>query len=139
MPAILELFLSYKIVPIIFLMYLAAIVLVVLGFKIGGVERRKDVIIRSSLMHGTYIFLSHALGIMFYSIMLIIIRMNGWEFNDIGNFALTGVSMSITAIIYIYFANYLWLRVALSKNESKQLIIKSLIFVIPWYFVLNLL
>ncbi len=59
--------------------------------------------------------------------------MNGWEFNDIGNFALTGVAMSITAIIYIYFANYLWLRLALSKNESKQLIIKSLIFVIPWY------
>ncbi len=139
MPAILELFLSYKIVPIILLMYMAAIVLVVLGFKVGGVERRKDVIIRSSLMHGTYIFLSHALGIMFYSIMLIIIRMNAWVFNDAGNFALTGVSMIIAAIIYIYFANYLWLRVALSKNESKKLIMKSLIFVIPWYFVLNLL
>ena len=139
MPFILKVFLSYKIIILLILMYMVATMLVVLGFKTGKIERRKDVIFRSSLMHGTYIFLSHALGLMFYCILLIIIRTNSWRLTYYTNMTMTVLSMSLTTIIYIFFANYLWLRIALSKMESKSLIIKSLIFVIPWYFILNLL
>ncbi len=56
MPATLELFLSYQILPIIGGMYLIAFIIVIVGFKYAGVKRRKDVIMRSGLMHGPTFF-----------------------------------------------------------------------------------
>ncbi len=139
MPATLELFLSYQILPIIGGMYLIAFIIVIVGFKYAGVKRRKDVIMRSGLMHGTYIFLSHALGLMLYSTVLLCIHAYGLRFDYVHNVTLTIISMLCAVVIYMMLTKYLWLRIALSKKEANRLILYALVFVTPWYFILNFL
>lgn len=139
MPIILELFLSKYVFLILAWIYLIAGLSVVIGFKLLKINRRKDVKIRGTIMHGTFIFLSHSIGVMVLSIFYLFLKINSVEIKMGLLIVLVIISSIIADLIYFFMSNYLWDRLAIGREESIKLSLYSLIIVTPWYFVLNLI
>ena len=139
MPIILELFLSKYVFLILTWMYLIAGLSVAFGFKWLKINRRKDVKIRGTIMHGTFIFLSHSIGVIVLSILYLFLKINSIELNKILLSFLIVIVTVIADIIYFFMSNYLWDRLAIDRNKSIKLSLYSLIITTPWYFMLNLI
>ena len=138
MPIILKLFLSRYIFLILTWIYLTAGISLVFGFKYLKINRRKDVKIRGTIMHGTFIFLSHSIGVMVLSIFYLFLKINLVELNKVLLSFLVLISVIIADLIYFFMSNYLWDRLAINREASIKLSLYALIVTTPWYFVLNL-
>lgn len=139
MPTLIEFFLSKYIFVLLIWMYLASAVIIAVGFKVFKIKHRLDVIVRGVVMQGTYIFLCHAIGIMFMIIMYIFLKINSVEIFTVWNLFVTLISGIICNLMYIVTSNYLWERLAIDKKQRQNLIIFGLLFATPWYYFLNLL
>lgn len=139
MPIILELFLSKYVFVILGWIYLIAGLSLVFGFKWLKIKRRNDVKVRGTIMLGTFIFLSHSIGVMVLSIFFLFLKINSVEIVKNLLIVLVIISSLIANFIYFFMSNYLWDRLAIAREESIKLSMYSLIIVTPWYFVLNLI
>jgi len=139
MPIILELFLSKNIFLILAWIYLIAGLSLVFGFKWLKIIRRRDVKIRGTIMHGTFIFLSHSIGVMVLSIFYLFLKINSVEIKKMILIVLVLISTLIANIIYFFMSNYLWDRLAIGREDSIKLSMYSLILTTPWYFIVNLI
>lgn len=137
MPVILELFLSKYIFLVLGWIYFIGMAIVVIGFKMLNITRRKDVKVRGSLMLGTFIFLSHSIGLMSLSIVYLFLIINSVVISQWVIVILVIVGTLVADIIYIFISNYLWDRLAIEHSESMKLSLYSLIIVTPWYFIMN--
>jgi uncharacterized membrane protein len=137
MPFILELFLSKYVVLILAWIYLIGSLIVVFGFKLLKIQRRIDVKFRGSIMHGTFIFLAHSIGIMVLSIFYLFLLINSVELTTVVLIILLLISAVVSNVIYVVMSNYLWDRLAINRNDSLKLSLYSLIIVTPWYYILN--
>lgn len=138
MPTLIEIFLSKYIFVLLLWMYITSVLVIVIGFKLLKIKHRFDVVLRGIIMHGTYIFLCHSIGIMFMIIMFIFIKINSFAVNGIGVIFVTIISAIISNFMYIITSSYLWERLAISKKERRDLTLYGLIITTPWYFLLNL-
>jgi uncharacterized membrane protein len=136
MPGLLELYLSPFVILILLGLYLLGTLLVLIGFRQHRIQRRKDVILRSSLMHGTYIFMSHGCGLIIYSILYIMLMINGASMQNAGHLMIVLVSMLLSNGIYYMAANYLWSRFSISRKNAIKMTHFFMVFVTPWYFLL---
>lgn len=136
MPGLLKLYLSPYVILILIGVFLLGTVLVLIGFRRFNIKRRRDVVFRGSLMHGTYIFMSHGIGIMIYCILYIMMLINGESIPKLNNLLIVLVSMLISNGIYYVTANYLWSRLSISRKNSFAMTRLFLLFVTPWYFLL---
>jgi hypothetical protein len=139
MPTIIEIFLSKYIFLLLVWMYVAASIVIAIGFRSLKIYQRKDVIFRGIIMHGTYIFLSHSIGIMLLIIMYIFFIINSVRLNQVSSIIITLIAMIISNCIYVVSSNYLWERLAIEKLKSRDLTLYGLIITTPWYFILNIL
>ncbi len=89
-------------------------------------------------MLGTFLFLSHSIGVMVISIMFLFLKINQVIISVWLMFILVFISGFICDVIYIFFSNYLWDRLAIDSVDGFKISIISLIIVTPWYFIANL-
>jgi len=139
MPIILELFLSKYVFLILGWIYLIAALCVIFGFKWLKITRRRDVKVRGTIMHGTFIFLSHSIGVMVLSIFYLFLKINSVEIKSTLLVILVLIASIISNIIYFFMSNYLWDRLAINREDSIKLSLYSLIVTTPWYFIINLI
>lgn len=139
MPTLIEFFLSKYIFYLLLWMYLASTLIITAGFKLFKIKHRIDVVLRGIVMQGTYIFLCHAIGIMFMIIIYIFLKINSVEIYTYWNLFVTLVSGIICNLMYIITSSYLWERLAIGKKERHDLVLFGLVFATPWYYLLNLL
>ena len=139
MPIILELFLSKYVFLILGWIYLVAALSVVFGFKWLKINRRKDVKVRATIMHGTFIFLSHSIGVMVLSIFYLFLKINSIDIRSTLLTVLVLISALIANVIYFFMSNYLWDRLAIGREDSIKLSLYSLIITTPWYFIVSLI
>lgn len=139
MPTLIELFLSKYIILLLVWMYLASAMILLIGFRMLKIKHRFDVIMRGIIMHGTYIFLCHAIGIMFMIIIYIFMTINTVEVHFFGILMITLFSGVISNLMYVISANFLWERLAIGKRHRRDLVLYGLILATPWYYFLNLL
>lgn len=136
MPNLLKLYLSPYILLISLSFFLLGIVLVLIGFRQHNIKKRRDVIIRGSLMHGTYIFMSHGIGVIIYCVLYIMLLLNSETIQPILHILILLVSMLCSNVIYYASANYLWSRLAISRKNGYLMTRFFLVFVTPWYFLI---
>lgn len=139
MPIILELFLSKYIFLILAWMYFISAISVVFGFKWLKIKRRHDVKFRGTIMLGTFVFLSHSIGVMVLSIFYLFLKINSVEIKDLLLMVLVLISTIIANLIYFFMSNYLWDRLAIGREDSIKLSLYSLFLMTPWYFIVNLI
>lgn len=139
MPIILELFLSKYIFLILGWIYLIAALSLVVGFKWLKINRRRDVKVRGTIMLGTFIFLSHSIGVMVISIFYLFLKINSVEIGNTLLVVLVLISSIVSNLIYFFMSNYLWDRLAIGREDSIKLSLYSLIITTPWYFIVNLI
>lgn len=136
MPYSITVFLSSSLLFILIGCYILGYGLMGILFSLFHVRRRKDVIIRGGLMHGTFIFLSHILGAIVSGILLIVqFQLEMASLFD--GYLITGLSMVASAMIYRVLSIYLWERLAIERRTARLMLLSSWFFAIPWYFLLN--
>jgi len=137
MPTLIEIFLSKYIFLLLLWMYVASAVVILVGFKVLKIKHRVDVLFRGIIMHGTYIFLSHAMGIMFMMIVYIFIKINSFDMTLLLSLIVTCSSIMVADFMLIISSNYLWERLAIGKKASRDLVVYGLVITTPWYFIMN--
>jgi hypothetical protein len=108
------------------------------GFKVFNINRRKDVKLRAVIMLGTFIFLSHSVGIMCISIVYLFLKINLMSLSLWVILGVTLIGAALSNVIYLMVSNYLWERLAISGNTGFKMSLLSLILVTPWYFIVNM-
>jgi len=137
MPTLIVIFLSKYIFILLLWMYIASAVVILVGFKALKIRHRIDVLFRGIIMHGTYIFLSHAMGIMFMMIAYIFIKINSFDMTFLLILIVTCTSIIVADFMVIISSNYLWERLAIGESASRSLVVYGLIITTPWYFIMN--
>ncbi len=139
MPVILDVFLSEYVFLILLWIYFAAAVAINVGFRLLGIKRRRDVIIRGTVMFGTFIFLSHSIGVMVISIVYIFLRINSIVQSRFIGLLMVICAAAVSDTICFFSSGYLWDRLAIDSDSSLKLSLYGLVIVTPWYFIINII
>jgi len=139
MPTILTLFLSDKFIWILLWIYVVGSLIIVIGFKRTDTVRRRDVRIKGALMLGTYIFLSHSVGVMVTGFGYLLFGSLGVHIGFFQVIITTVLAIIVSDGIYIVTSLYLWGKLAIDRTSAIRLSTYSIIVITPWYFFLNLL
>ncbi len=137
MPYTITVFLSVSFIFILIGSYVLGYLLMGVMFFVYHIKRRRDVLIRAGLMHGTFIFLSHIMGAIVSGILVIL--MYQFEISTrVERYLVTGSALMIAGIVYYILSAYLWGHLAIERHLAKKIALCMCFFAIPWYFLLNL-